>query len=453
MFFKLSLFSYLITPFSFFLIIYSLFFISFTSAATYQCDTPEEKQRCTELLNQAETEIGNLNNELNSVKQEGASLTRDKQILEIQIKQAALQIKAHELTIANLGKDIAAKTKTIVTLEEHINRGTESLAQILRQTDQIDDYTLPEIFLGNSNLSLAFADLDSFDSIKVSMAETFKELRDAKKANEDAKIALGKKKDAEVDTKAGIESEKRKVQTAEAEKQRLLNLNKTAQNNYQVVIADKAAQAAQIRAALFKLAGAAAIPFGDALNYAKTVQGTTGVDPAFLLAVIKQESNLGSNVGKCNLTDASSGTGVNVNTGRVWPNLMKPSRDIPPFLDITSKLGFDPLKTTVSCPIAGAGGYGGAMGPAQFIPSTWKLFESRVAAATGHAVPNPWAPDDAFMASGMYLSDLGASGSSFAAQSRAACKYYGSGGSTCTYSRNVMSLKAGIQTDIDILGG
>ena len=312
---------------------------------------------------------------------------------------------------------------------------------------------MPEIFLGNGNLSDAFADLDAFDTLKQNLAEVFTELRDSKQANEIAKVELGKKKDAELDTKAGIESQKRKVQTAEAEKQRLLNLNKTEQGNYQKIIADKAAQAAQIRAALFKLAGAAAIPFGDALNYAKTVQAKTGVEPAFLLAVIKQESNLGSNVGKCNLTDTSNGTGVNVNTGKVWTNLMKASRDVPPFLDITSKLGFDPLKTTVSCPIAGVAGYGGAMGPAQFIPSTWKLFEARVAAATGHAVPNPWAPDDAFMASGMYLSDLGAGGSSYAAQSRAACKYYGSGGSTCTYSKSVMSLKASIQADIDILGG
>jgi hypothetical protein len=150
-----------------------------------------------------------------------------------------------------------------------------------------------------------------------------------------------------------------KDKSPEAEKQRLLNLNKTQQQNYQKVIADKSAQIAQIKAALFKLAGAASIQFGDAVRYAKVVQSSTGVDPAFLLAIIKQESNLGSNVGKCYLSDTSSGAGINPDTGRSWPNLMKPSRDIPPFLDITSRLGFDPLKTAVSCPIAGAGGWGG----------------------------------------------------------------------------------------------
>ncbi len=129
---------------------------------------------------------------------------------------------------------------------------------------------------------------------------------------------------------------------------------------------------------------------------------------------------------------------------------MKPSRDIPPFLDITQQLGIDPLKTAVSCPIPSAGGYGGAMGPAQFIASTWKLFVSRLKTALGHD-GNPWSAEDAFMASSMYLTDLGAVGTSYSAQIKAACKYYGSGGSSCSYGNSVMKLKASIQADIDYL--
>ena len=129
---------------------------------------------------------------------------------------------------------------------------------------------------------------------------------------------------------------------------------------------------------------------------------------------------------------------------------MKPTRDLDPFLDITSRLSLNPFNTAVSCPIAGVSGYGGAMGPAQFIPSTWKLFEKRLKDILGHDA-NPWAPKDAFMASGMYLTDLGAVGNSASAQNRAACKYYGSGGSSCSYSRSVAKLKTSIQSNIDLL--
>ncbi|KKQ77108.1 MAG: hypothetical protein UT00_C0020G0004 [Parcubacteria group bacterium GW2011_GWA1_38_7] len=129
---------------------------------------------------------------------------------------------------------------------------------------------------------------------------------------------------------------------------------------------------------------------------------------------------------------------------------MKPSRDVAPFLEITNALGYNAFQTAVSCPIAGVAGYGGAMGPAQFIPSTWKLFESRLKNILGH-LADPWSPRDAFMASGMYLSDLGAVGVSTSAQNKAACRYYGSGGSTCSYSKSVINLKSAIQNNIDLL--
>ena len=150
------------------------------------------------------------------------------------------------------------------------------------------------------------------------------------------------------------------------------------------------------------------------------------------------------------MTNPDTGAGVGKENGRVYSNVMKPSRDVGPFLEITNALGFNAYHTAVSCPIAGVAGYGGAMGPAQFIPSTWKLFENRLQDLLGH-FPNPWSPYDAFMASGMYLGDLGAVGTSTSAQNRAACKYYGSGGSSCSYSRSVQRLKSTIQGNINLL--
>ena len=124
--------------------------------------------------------------------------------------------------------------------------------------------------------------------------------------------------------------------------------------------------------------------------------------------------------------------------------------DQTPFMKIVSKLGFNINGRTISCPIYSAGPWGGAMGPAQFIPSTWNIFIDRLQSNLNH-YPNPWEPEDAFMASSMYLTDLGGVGNSVSAQTRAACKYYGSGGSTCSYGRSVINLKNKIQGDIDLL--
>ncbi len=127
---------------------------------------------------------------------------------------------------------------------------------------------------------------------------------------------------------------------------------------------------------------------------------------------------------------------------------MKPSRDVQPFIKITSAIGYDWKKTVVSCPIAGAGGWGGAMGPAQFIASTWQSIAKRVAAITGSS--NPWNAQDAIVGSATYLSDLGAN-ADYLSQIKAACKYYGTGGSNCAYGRQVMGRVNKIQADIDYL--
>jgi hypothetical protein len=145
---------------------------------------------------------------------------------------------------------------------------------------------------------------------------------------------------------------------------------------------------------------------------------------------------------------------------------MAPSRggdvnrgDTVPFQKIMTALGRDWASTPVSCPIGGYAyyvgrGFGGAMGPAQFIPSTWALFETRIKTALGVKVADPWRAQDAFMASGMYLSDLGAKSGTYAGEIAAACKYYGSGGATCTYGTQVMSRVNNIQYNmIDVLEG
>src|ERR1700722_14844449 len=63
------------------------------------------------------------------------------------------------------------------------------------------------------------------------------------------------------------------------------------------------------------------------------------------------------------------------------------------------------------------------MGPAQFIPSTWVLYQSRIAQASGQNPPNPWDPRTATFATALYMSDLGADADTAAAEREAALKY------------------------------
>ena len=168
--------------------------------------------------------------------------------------------------------------------------------------------------------------------------------------------------------------------------------------------------------------------------------------PALLLAVLTQESNIGKNVGSCVLTNSTTGAGKRISTGVAEINVMSPSRDIPYFLKITGDLGRDPYNTSVSCRIPSVGGYGGAMGPAQFIPSTWFLYEDKIKPITGR-IADPWDIKDSFLAAGLYLKDLGASTNEF----RAVMQYFS--GSSWTryeefYGKSVLALATNYEEDI-----
>lgn len=416
--------------------------------------TPEREAELRTQLAEVEKEIKDQQAILNQKQGEGVSITRDIAILDVKIKQALLKIKAHNIAIERLGKDITIKTKTIKTLEQRIDANKISLSEILNQTHQLENYTLPEVLLAKQSVSDFFIDVDSFAFARASLKDVFDSINSTKNETETQKQQLNDKRNDEIDAKVDVEKEQASIKKNETEKQRLLSLNKQQQKDYQRVIADKQKVATQIRNALFQLRDADSIKFGDALQYAKSASISTGVRPAFLLAILMQESALGKNVGRCYMTDQVTGAGVYVSTGAAVANVMKPSRDVQPFLAITSQVGRNPSTTRVSCPFQV--GYGGAMGPAQFIPSTWQLFASRVEAANGKGIADPWNPQDAFTAASLYLGDLGASSQSYSAERNAACKYYSGSsckGSTQFYGDQVLAKATSIQADIDTLSG
>ena len=406
------------------------------------------------LKEQEETEII-----LKNAQNQSASLKRDILILDTKIKVAQLNIKAKNLLIETLGKDITKKQEKIANLTERIDIGTETLKQIMRKTNEIDSISMPEFLLSKGNLTEVFSDMDSFEVIRESLKITFEQIRQDKEQTSIEKDVLNKRKNNEVDARAIIESEKKNIENDEKQKQKLLTVSKGNEKTYSQVLSEKKAEAAKIRAALFSLRDVEAIPFEKALQYANYASSITKVRPAFLLAILTQESSLGKNIGSCYLSDTDTGSGISVKSGKIYPNVMKPSRDVIPFIDITKSLGLDPMKTLVSCPIASAGGYGGAMGPAQFIASTWMLFKDRLASVLNVGTPNPWLPQDAFMASAMFLSDLGAYSGSYTSEKNAACRYYS--GKPCSassvsnsYGNQVMAKADLIQrTMIDPLQG
>ncbi len=424
-----------------------------TYAQSAACDgniAGKSDEELGRILAECEKEIAAQQVILDGQKNKSASLSRDISLLRSRIDAAKKKINQKDAEIKKIGKDINKKEATIGVLNENIETGKESLGQLIRRTNELDKMSFANALLSSASISDFYLDIDSFASLKKSVQASVEDIKATKEETEGVKKELESKQDQEIDAKKEIEAQKSLVEKDEKEHNTLLSISKDKEAEYAKVLADRKAKAASIRSALFKLRGQGAIPFGDAYDYAKVAGKQTGVRPAFILAILKQESNLGANVGTCNRPgDARTWKDIMPGPGQSWRD------DQAAYLRITQRLGISPDGQPLSCPLA-SGGWGGAMGPAQFIPTTWESFDDRIEAALG-GVANPWNPQHAIMANALYVKDLGAGAQTYTAEREAACKYYSGRGCSAPgvtnafYGNSVMTIATQIQKDIDVL--
>jgi hypothetical protein len=425
----------------------------------------ERKARLEQELRNIEAQIAQQEVLVEGKQSERRSLERDLEIIDAQIRKAQLGIQARGVAIEQLSDQIGEKGEVIGVLDERQKKQRQSLGELIRKTEEIDDYSLVELLLSNQNFSEFFTDFEDFRSINESLNESLSILTEIKTDTVEQKQTLEEKQQAEAELKKLQEAEKITIEKKEAEKERILKVTKGEEAAYQQLLTSQRQTAAELRNSLFQLlGGSGAIPFPEAVALAKYAGQKTGVSPALLLAVVEQESNYGSNIGTCLVGDIRAGKSV-----------MHPDRDAPVFLAIAEILGFDAATQKVSCPITGANGvrigWGGAMGPLQFIPSTWAIYGGIVSSGNGYAysqssdairsltggavASNPFNKQDAFMASALLLRDNGATGA-YAADRLAALRYYaGWGGATRAenqfYGDQVMERKSRLQQDIETL--
>lgn len=460
----------------------SLFFVSMcilgiappAAALAQSAETQAVANRQQDLQNQLqaiESQIAVQQQLLDTAQSQHQTLQTQIDAFNAEIKKTQLRIQAISITIAQLNGDISVRNKTLSSLSSKLAAEKESLAQILRQTQMLDAYSAVNIALGSQDVSDFFGDLDAFASIKRELADSFSQIRRTSASTEAEKEQLEERLAEQEKLRTVAQLAKRQVQAQEKEKQKLLAQTKGIEANYQKLIAASQKTAAQIRSELFMLRDSASIPFGLALTYAKAAERATGTRAAVTLAVLKQETNLGENLG----------TGT-------WRIDMHPTRDQPVFAYLARALGLDPDNMPVSK--RPSYGWGGAMGPGQFIPSTWVCFGGFVNANTNGCTPpsgavnsfwqgpwrydagkdrvrkllaagepsNPWAAQTAIMATAMLMADNGASKRTQAAERLAALRYFaGWAGAKnpayAFYGDGVMKFAARFQADINQLGG
>lgn len=406
------------------------------------------KDELQQQLDAIEQEIAQYEQELSGVQSQKNTLNNKLRQLQLQKNKVQAQIHETSLTIQNLDDKITDTQSQIEEATNHISELREKIAKLLPDIYAQDQESTVEILLSNDGLIGFYNELDAYEQLNKNLNALLDELNSENEMLKQQQEELSDQQEQQQNFLTIQSLQNQQLVANIGGQSQLLEQTKGIEANYQANLSDKRAQAASIQNRLYELFGVGAgqqVTFGQAVEIAKNVSNLTGVRAAFLLSVLTQESNLGKNVGTCNRAGDPPNKSYKV--------VMKPTRDIQPFLQITADLGLDPETTPVSCPMFRNGkqiGWGGAMGPAQFIPSTWMGYKDKVAAITGKTA-NPWDIRDAFIAAAIKLKADGAG--TVSGEWAAAMRYF-SGGTNPAYrfyGDSVVARANQYQADIDEL--
>jgi len=436
-----------------------------------KCNQQENEASCRKRLSDLSKEINILQGGINLEDTNQAELGQEINKLTGEIRKTGAEIQRKNSLIQNIKTDITDKEQSLDDLNNRLRREKESLEKIIRKRYELGDATLLEVILSNKNISDFYEDAPAFSYVQNSLSNSFEIIDTLKSEIFGEKISLEEKQQQEDEAKYFLQVEQQKIESQKKERDQALDVSQQKEASLATLKQEREKEAASIRNKLFELRDLAGggISFGDAYAYAKEAGGKTGIRPAFILAILEQESNLGKNVGTCNRnnnepiwTEIMPGPlryGNFVANGRSCSGAASPCSwrdDQSIFQELMQKLNRPLVGTPLSCPIGGMG-WGGAMGPSQFIPATWKDYESRIAASVGVTTPDPWNARHAIHATALYLSNLGAQSQTYAAERDAACKYYSGRGCSdpnvrnAFYGNGVMGRAINIQANIDLI--
>jgi len=373
--------------------------------------------------------------------------------LNAQIGQINAQIAQLNASIDQTGLEIDQTSDSISEAERSIALHQKALAEYMRATNNIDQKSLSEIVLQNDALSQFFDYLHQIQLTQTNLRQTITDIRSLREELDEQRDALEGKRGELERMRALTEVQQRDLASVKGAKNTVLKATQGQEAKYQQLIQQSKRDLERVKEQIYYLQQGG-ITVQDAVSAAELAAIGAGIRPAFLLALLETESRLGQNVGTGNWRDDMYLCYQRL--AKYYPTkkdhyLKRAETEKNAYMQIMNSLGLDPDSMKVSKePTYGCGG---AMGPAQFIPSTWLSYAPEVMRLTGRATANPWNTHDAFTAAAIKLARGGATSKDRAGEV-AASKAYISGNSKCmqaiciSYSNSIQQKAAAIEQNL-----
>ena len=367
-------------------------------------------------IEQKQQEINQYENNINQNQQKSKTLENDINILEDQINKIRIELNQFDLIIQKSTLNIQGIDQEINILKDNVNQKKDLLSEYLRTMARCDDESLLEVILKNEKFSDFFDELNALENVQEQIHGILMAVNEIKGELQNQKDELEGEREEQNRLKSFQLSQQRNVENKQWQKEDLLDKTKGEDIRYQQLIESTGDQIVYIKEQI-SLLEKYNLTLEEAVQNAIFAATKTGIRPAFLLGVLESESRLGLNVG----------------TGTYYKDMYlcyhslgkitQANKEKNAFLQICEELGLNPDTQPVSAePWYGCGG---AMGVAQFIPTTWMAYRDRIAELTGHNPPNPWNHRDAFTAAAIKLSNGGANQRTEIGERTAYAKYLG----------------------------
>lgn len=341
----------------------------------------QEKQQEIDALNK---KIEDLSSKRSKTAGEAETIALTLEQLKADLQRANVQLAKTQVTISNVKAQSSDTSAQVGDLESQINAKKEELDALVRQLYEFEQVPLVQVFFDSQSLSDVLNQRDAYALLQQRAVGLLTDMHSKQSDLQQQKEKLDKQADDLGQLQTLLDAQAQDLSDKKSVQKQFLQQKQKQQAQYESLLAEAQAARDEIKKQVFTLQnGSIKISLNTANDMAKFAGKVTGVRPALIMAVLKVESGVGTNLG------AGS-----------FPANMPLIRNQEAFLRITKKIGIDPYKAPLS--------RAGAMGPAQIMPTTWEGMEPRIEQLMNKQPVNPYELSDAFVATGIFLADRGA---------------------------------------------
>ncbi len=197
-------------------------------------------------LIEIEREIAKYTEDLKAVGAEKQTLQKAINQLELERKKVTAEIRKTETLISSTDLEINKLILEIDRTEGDIERTTSAISETIRSLYQAGDDSLVELLLRSSRLSEFWSSFETHEAIASSMSDKVTELDNFKRLLEDQRSRSTEKRNNLVSLKNQYTDQTSVLANNKAERSKLLEVTKSEEANYQLLLAERRESREQI---------------------------------------------------------------------------------------------------------------------------------------------------------------------------------------------------------------